>query len=60
MKKFVRDMLRSIYGVFFALSILNVLRLLWSLFTNNDKEWEYFFSSVITLFIGRGATNPKK
>jgi hypothetical protein len=63
MKIFRRTSFASIYGVFFALSILYFFRLTWSLFTESDKQWEYFFNGAITLFIGLviwGATNPKK
>jgi hypothetical protein len=63
MKIFGSNTARSFYGMFFVLSILKFLRLLWSLFTDNDKEWEYFFTSVVTLFLGLiiwGATNPEK
>jgi hypothetical protein len=63
MKIFGSNTPRPFYGMFFVISILNFLRLLWSLFTDNDKEWEYFFTGVVMLFIGLiilGATNPEK
>ncbi|HEX9961408.1 MAG TPA: hypothetical protein VGB00_10780 [Pyrinomonadaceae bacterium] len=63
MKIFGRNTAASIYGMLFILSIFNFLRLLWSLFSDSDKEWEYFFKCVILLFIGLvlwGAANPEK
>ncbi len=63
MKIFGKPTARSIYIMFFILSILNLLHFMWSLFTANDKVWEYFFKCIITLFIGLfiwGATNPEK
>jgi hypothetical protein len=63
MKIFGSNTPRAFYGMFFLISILSFLRLLWSLFADNDKEWEYFFTGVVMLFIGLiiwGAANPEK